>query len=310
MKKLWETELKNSIDGGVSPTIDPFSTDEFYIADGWCSMYNSMRLRRISFISGKETANVLVRNMVKYIYFSVDGNFIFVVTNNKILKINRKNLKIEEKFDKNIPKYMDYFQSDEAGNLVMMNHVGKSVFVFNCMENKLVQKKVTKNDWCCNILKEDNNNYLIFSPKTGTVQRYSIAENKLETILKTQVFAHGTKDQKGNFYFQSGEFKKGGMCTDSLNPLSQIFIISAEKQQKTYDFEFIFKEIRLSSDEKSLFLIGDNKIWQFSLEKETIISEIIAPKGSSIIEFFEEKQFLLAIAHQSDNKKMIGVTIR
>lgn len=308
MKTLWDITLKNSILGGACPTFDPFAPDVFYITDGWTSMYSSMRLRKMDLHSGKEIANVLIRNMAKHLHFSSDGQFIFVVTDNKILKINRQTLEIETKFEKNIPKYMDYFQSDDKGNLLMMNYVGKTIFVFNCSEGKLTQKKITKNDWCCNILSEDADNYLIFSPKNGIVQQYSLSQNTLKTVVKTEVFAHGTKDQKGNFYFQSGEFKKGGMCTDTIKSLNQILMISAEKQEKTYHFDFVFKGIQLSDDEKSLFLLGDAQIWQFSLEEEKIISKITTPKSTSIIHFFEKRQLFLAIAHQSDDKRMICVS--
>lgn len=309
MKILWETTFKNSIVGILPPTPDPFSPDEFYLADGWTSMYSSMRLRRISFLSGKEVANVLIRSMVRCLYFSPEGKSIFAITDSKIFKINRETLQIEEKFDKNIPKYTSFMQSDDVGNFVMMNYAGKTISVFNHLENKLLKKKVSKNDWCCNIIKEDTDNYLIFSSKNGVIQRYNLPNNSLEIVLETQAFHDGTKDKKGNFYFQLGHFKTGGMSTDMLKPLNQILIVSAEKQQKTYHFEFNFKEITLSSDENSLFLIGDSKIWQFSIEKESIINEITSPKSTSILHFFEEKQLILAIAHASEDKKIISVNI-
>lgn len=309
MKILWETTFKNGIVGILPPTTDPFSPDEFYLADGWTSMYSSMRLRRISFLSGKEVANVLIRSMVRCLYFSPEGKSIFAITDSKIFKINRETLQIEEKFDKSIPKYTDFMQSDDMGNFIMMNYAGKTISVFNHQQNKLLKKKVTKNDWCCNIIKEDRDNYLIFSSKNGVVQRYNLPNNSLEIVLETQTFHKGTKDKKGNFYFQLGQFKTGGMNTDTIKPLSQISIISTEKQQKTYYFEFDFNEIMLSNDENSLFLIGDSKIWQFSIEKESIINEITAPKSTSILHFFEEKQLIVAIAHASEDKKIISVNI-
>ncbi|MDO4782837.1 MAG: hypothetical protein Q4A09_06440 [Capnocytophaga felis] len=309
MKILWETTFKNSIVGILQPTADPFSPDEFYLADGWCSMYNSMRLRKVSFVSGKEIDNVLIRNMVRCLHFSSDGKFIFGITDNKIFKFNRETLQIEEKFDKGIPKYMSFMQADDMGNFVMMNYAGKTISVFNHLENKILHKKITKKDWCCNIIKENAENYLIFSSKNGVVQRYNLPKNSLETVLETQTFHNGIKDKSGNFYFQLGQFKAGAMSTDTLRPLSQILIISEEKQQKIHHFEHYFSQIMLSQDEKSLFLIGENKIWQFSLQKEKIVNEFVSPKHTSILHFFEEKQMILAVEHQSEDKKLLGVLI-
>lgn len=310
MNILWETTFKNSIDGILNPTADPFSPDEFYLADGWTSMYSSMRLRRVSFSSGKETANVLIRSMVRCLYFSSDGKFIFAITDSKILKISRETLQIEDKFDKGIPKYTSFMQGDDTGNLVMMNYAGKTISVFNFLENKILHKKITKKDWCCNIIKENADNYLIFSSKNGVVQRYHLPENSLETVLETQVFHNAAMDKNGNFYFQLGQFKAGGtMSTDVLKSLNQILIISAQNQQKIHHFEHYFKRIQLSQDEKSLFLIGENKIWQFSLQEEKIINEFVSPKHTSILDFFEEKQMILAIVHQSEDKKVMGISI-
>jgi len=58
---IWKTTLKNGIFGSLTPPLaDPFNPDHFYVADGWGSMYASMRLHKLSFSTGKEVANVLI----------------------------------------------------------------------------------------------------------------------------------------------------------------------------------------------------------------------------------------------------------
>lgn len=75
---IWKTTLKNGIYGGLTPPLaDPFNPDHFYITDGWGSKYASMRLHKLSFSTGKEVANVLIRNNVRCMYFSTDGQYIF-----------------------------------------------------------------------------------------------------------------------------------------------------------------------------------------------------------------------------------------
>ena len=80
---LWRKRLKNGIFGGIAPTQDPFDADVFYVADGWGSSYASMRLRRMSFATGEETASALLRNAVRCMHFVADKRRVFAVTDSK-----------------------------------------------------------------------------------------------------------------------------------------------------------------------------------------------------------------------------------
>ena len=92
---IWKTTLKNGIYGGLTPPLaDHFNPDHFYVADGWGSKYASMRLHKLSFSTGKEVANVLIRNSVRCMYFSTDGQYIFAITDNKIFQLSRETLAV------------------------------------------------------------------------------------------------------------------------------------------------------------------------------------------------------------------------
>ena len=95
---IWKTTLKNGIYGSLTPPLaDPFNPDHFYVADGWGSKYASMRLHKLSFSTGKEVANVLIRNSVRCMYFSADGQYIFALTDNKIFQLSRETLAVVKK---------------------------------------------------------------------------------------------------------------------------------------------------------------------------------------------------------------------
>ena len=102
---LWRKRLENGIFDAIVPTQDPFDADVFYVADGWGSSYASMRLRRMSFATGEETASALLRNAVRCMHFSADAQHIFAVTDSKIYRLRRGSLQIEEKYEKGVPKY-------------------------------------------------------------------------------------------------------------------------------------------------------------------------------------------------------------
>lgn len=110
---LWRKRLENGIFGSIAPTQDPFCADVFYVADGWGSSYASMRLRRMSFATGEETASALLRNAVRCMHFSADAQHIFAVTDSKIYRLRRGSLQIAEKYEKGVPKYSDFVAGDE-----------------------------------------------------------------------------------------------------------------------------------------------------------------------------------------------------
>ena len=168
---LWRKRLENGIFDAIAPTQDPFDADVFYVADGWGSSYASMRLRRMSFATGEETASALLRNAVRCMHFSADAQYIFAVTDSKIYRLHRSSLQIDEKYEKGVPKYQDFVAGDEQGTLVLLNRSGGSVAVFNYAQRS-VSKKRLKDEGCRLLLRESDGRYLIASPVRGCVQRY------------------------------------------------------------------------------------------------------------------------------------------
>lgn len=97
LTQKWSVCLKNNILGAadvMSPTIDPYDPAAFYISDGWNTSYAAMRLRKLSLETGEELANALVRSAVRYI--DVNPDTIYALLDKRILKLDRKDLKILE----------------------------------------------------------------------------------------------------------------------------------------------------------------------------------------------------------------------
>ena len=151
---IWKTTLKNGIYGSLTPPLaDPFNPDHFYVADGWGSMYASMRLHKLSFSTGKEVANVLIRNTVRCMYFSADGQHIFALTDNKIFQLSRETLAVVKKHEKGIPKFSDYVASNDQDTLILMNFNGITVTAYNYIEESAKKKRI-KGEGCALIARE------------------------------------------------------------------------------------------------------------------------------------------------------------
>lgn len=145
---IWKTTLKNGIYGGLTPPLaDPFNPDHFYIGDGWGSKYASMRLHKLSFSTGKEVANVLIRNSVRCMYFSADGQYIFAITDNKIFQLSRETLAVVKKHEKGIPKFSDYVASNDQDTLILMNFNSITVTAYNYIEESTRKKRI-KGEGC------------------------------------------------------------------------------------------------------------------------------------------------------------------
>ena len=203
---LWKTELKNGIYGGLTPPLaDPFNPDHFYIGDGWGSKYASMRLHKLSFSTGKEVANVLIRNSVRCMYFSADGQYIFAITDNKIFQLSRETLAVVKKHEKGIPKFSDYVASNDQDTLILMNFNSITVTAYNYAEESTRKKRI-KGEGCALITREKADTYLIASYQNGVIQRYDTTTNKIELLFKTDSFHSVCQDSKGNWYFHLGQY--------------------------------------------------------------------------------------------------------
>jgi hypothetical protein len=309
---LWKTELKNGVFGKLTPPLaDPFNPDHFYISDGWGSMFASIRSHKLSFTTGKEIANVLIRNSVRCMYFTTDGQYIFAITDNKIYQLSRETLEIVKKYEKGIPKYSDYVTSNDQDTLILMNHAGLTITAYNYIQGT-VKKKKTKGEGCGLIERESVHTYLFASNIDGIIQRYDIAKNKIEPLFKTDSFHSVCRDSKGNWFFHLGKYTPPKTYANygtgaKMDPLYIIRVLKTDGSQKDYQLDIPFDNpIQLSADEQSLFLSNAHNIWQFSLQEERITNTIVISEEEKFIHFFEKQQFLLCAEADSDYKKLVG----
>ena len=309
---IWKTTLKNGIYGSLTPPLaDPFNPDHFYIADGWGSKYASMRLHKLSFSTGKEVANVLIRNSVRCMYFSADGQYIFAITDNKIFQLSRETLAVVKKHEKGIPKFSDYVASNDQDTLILMNFNSITVTAYNYVEESTRKKRI-KGEGCALITREKADTYLIASYQNGVIQRYDTTTNKIELLFKTDSFHSVCRDSKGNWYFHLGQYiPPRSYTTGVMKPLYIIRVLKTDGSQKDYPLELPFKKpIQLSADEQSLFLSNDHNLWQFSLQEERITDTTVISGGEKLIHFFEKQQFLLCVEADSDYKKLVGRSLQ
>lgn len=313
---IWKTTLKNGIFGSLTPPLaDPFNSDHFYVADGWGSMYASMRLHKLSFSTGKEVANVLIRNTVRCMYFSADGQHIFALTDNKIFQLSRDTLAVVKKHEKGIPKFSDYIASNDQDTLILMNFSGITVTAYNYAEESTRKKRI-KGEGCSLITREKADTYLIASHQNGVIQRYDTTTNKIELLFKTDSFHSVCRDSKGNWYFHLGKYTPPKTYANygtgaKMDPLYIIRVLKTDGSQKDYQLDIPFDNpIQLSEDEQSLFLSNDHNLWQFSLQEERITDTTVISGGEKLIHFFEKQQFLLCVEADSDYKKLVGRSLQ
>lgn len=305
---LWQVQLQNTIFGGVSPTLDPFDASTLYIADGFGSSYTSMRLRRLDLTTGNQTANILLRNAVRCMHFSADGQYIFAVTDNKIYRLCRHSLQILEKYEKGVPKYSDFIASNERDTLILSNRLGGSVVAFNYVQGSINRKKLK--DRGCRLLRhEHDERYLITTPVRGSVQRYDVAKGKIETLFEVGTFNASLLDKKGNWYFHPAvyvpakNYDNHGTGEQMLLS-NKILMLGTDGTQKEWDTGVQFKEIRLSADGKSLFLLNTNSILKFVLSEEKIVSEIIL--NERLEAFFEKQNLILCSEKETSQQRLIA----
>ena len=102
---IWRKHFKQSSAFNITPIADPFNPNYFYVGGGAEDDYGRYtRLRRLSFATGEEEASVSLKNNIKEIYFTPDTQFILVLSDDYLLRIQRENLLITDIYDKNFPK--------------------------------------------------------------------------------------------------------------------------------------------------------------------------------------------------------------
>ena len=94
---IWKKQFKQSSAFNITPIADPFNPNCFYVGGGSEDDYGKhTRLRRLSFATGEEEASISLKNNIKEIYFTLDAQFILVLSDDYLLKIQRENLLITE----------------------------------------------------------------------------------------------------------------------------------------------------------------------------------------------------------------------
>ena len=141
---IWKKQFKQSSAFNITPIADPFNPNYFYVGGGAEDNYGKYtRLRRLSFATGEEEASVSLKNNIKEIYFTPDTQFILVLSDDYLLRIQRENLLIIDIYDKNFPKTVSCMAFNHQPIFFLMNSADKSLFAFNCVEGTK-KRKVTK----------------------------------------------------------------------------------------------------------------------------------------------------------------------
>lgn len=300
-KEIWKTELKNEIFGGLTPTNDPFNETKFYISDGWGSTYPSMKLRQLSFENGKELNVIPIKNLVRCLYFNPDGKNIFAVSDKKIFQINRNDFSIIKKFEKGIQKYNDYISSNDKDTLLLMNFNSDFLFIYNYFEEKGIKKKLKT---CSGIFKENDNTFLIFCPRIGSVQQLDLQTTKLKEILQTRIFKEAYKSKSDKFYFHLGKVIEATYNThERIEPISQINICSKSDLTKMIElkFDFNFNTFVVSENEEKLYLVNNNQIWIYSLIENKTINKITLNEKARVAQVFDQQQIFISYEYDKSN---------
>jgi hypothetical protein len=298
-KTLWTSELKNGIYGGLIPTEDPFDETKFYFSDGFGSSYSLMKLRQFSFENGEELNSCSIKNSVRCLYFNPDKKNIFAVSDSKIFQINRTDLSIIKKFEKGIQKYSDYVSSNDKDSLLIMNFNSDFLFIYNYIQEKGIKKKLKT---CRGIFKQNENIFLVFCSKIGSIQQFDIATNKAKEILKTDLFYNVFKSKSENFYLHLGKLIEATPTTqERIIPTNKINVYSNLHLATEIEFDFNFEKMIISETEEKIYLTDKNRIWVYSVLKKQIIQHIELNEKVRIAQVFDKQQVFIIYEYDKPN---------
>lgn len=288
LTKLWEIELSNPFSvGTVEPGIDLVTKSALYIADGLGSTFASMKFRKLSLENGTEIASVKINNVVRCWHYNSKNKEILAVSDNKIFIMDHATFQLKEKLTKNIPRYMDYIESDGKNNLIMMNWRGKSLSIYNTESGKVINKRVK---WCRGIYKESGESFLVFSPLSEGIFRYNTTDDSLIKVLDTGIFSSAMISDSGTIAIRAGEYipeekKKHSATSDHINSLPDIAVYQSVNDPNplilTPDIEF--SKMHMSPDSSYIYLINNNILYKYSVNKNEITDTYQFDKGMSIL---------------------------
>ncbi|MCM1063352.1 MAG: hypothetical protein NC420_02590 [Eubacterium sp.] len=285
----WKTCLKYNIMGAadvISPTADPFDPDAFYISDGWGTAYGATRLRRLSLGTGQELANVLARNVTRYVY--ADRDFIYAILSERILKLNRGDLSIQESYKNNVPKYSDYAEFVDEDTLLLMNYYGGTIACFNLQALKSRRKKVDAQYVYYGIIKKDAETFLLFQERA--VFQYSPKTNAVKKLTDTEPCIRCALGNSGKIYL---------LCRDPVQkvsedgkelPFSSKILVYPSLSQNIYEeleLGCIAHYFWLSEEEDLLYTAYNGEFGVYSIAERKLIFRHVFEDGF-IYSFFVE----------------------
>ncbi|MDR1348233.1 MAG: hypothetical protein LBJ63_07405 [Prevotellaceae bacterium] len=270
VEKYWVVTLKNSIFKGLRPAKDPFDDTVFYIGDGWGSTYPSMKFRKLYIANGVEMANFPIKNSSRCFYTNITG--VFVASDKKIYQLDRKDLSIQKTFEKNVPRYTDYINSNDIDCLLLMNHSGDFIYNYNYNTEKLAKKKIKS---CTGIIKSNGNNFLIFSKYEG-IYNYNLANNNVKKLLGMEPYYKCILNKHGELFVHCGKIiEKTYNTYEYIKPLSKIKVYKSimDNIYDEIDVKIDFTDLIVSEEEGALYLINKNIIYIYSIDDKKIIDK-------------------------------------
>jgi hypothetical protein len=257
-----------------------------------------MKFRKLYIENGTETANCPVKNTVRCCYINI--NNIFVVSDKKIFQLNRKDLFIQKIFEENVPRYIDYINSNDDDNLLLMNHARDFIYNFNCGKEQSLKKKIKS---CAGIAKSSGNDFMVFSPYEG-IYNYNLEKNVITKLLAIEPYCNCILNKSGVLFVHCGKvIEKTYNTHKHIEPLSKIKIYKSvmennyiEVDTKTDFTDFIFSEF-----ENALYLIGKNSIYIYSLEDKKIIDEYTFDKKMIVSNIFIKEKMIFTYKFNEAN---------
>lgn len=270
--KVWSVVLKHNIMGAADvlpPTTDIFDPDVFYISDGWQTAYGGMRFRKLSLETGEELANVSTRDTVRCI--QTDKESIYAILNKRILKLNRQDLSIQERYTQNVPRYADYAEFIEDETLMLMNYYSGTIQRFDLKMQKSHKKATGEKYSFYDVIKADSDTFFIFHEKA--VFRYSPKTNMVKKVLDTEPCIRCDMDSTQRTYLLCQKPVEK-ICDDGKSqPYSSKVLVYSSLTQKDCE-EWILGCIAnyfWLSEEQLLYLVQDNALWIYSIAEKRLI---------------------------------------
>ncbi|MCM1089238.1 MAG: hypothetical protein NC413_00175 [Muribaculum sp.] len=273
----WKVHLKYNIKGAgdvTEPTADPFDPDAFYVSDGWGTAYGATRLRRLSLTTGEELANVLARNTTRYVYAGKD--YIYAILSERILKLNRADMSVQEAYKRNVPKYGDFVEFVDADTLLLMNWYGGTLPSYNLQTQTCRRKKMDSQYVYYGIIKQDAETFLIFQERA--VFQFSPKTNTVKKLIDTEPCIRCAMGNSGKIYLLCQEPVRRTSEEGEERPLSSRILVYSSLSENAYEeleLGCIAHYFWLSEEEDLLYTAHDGELGIYSIaEKKQVFRHV------------------------------------